>query len=331
MLSSAVWYWTVILCLARVSAFVLPCSSSSRPRLRRRCQHPSAVSEQVDHLIHLVQQPPHNNNIAHIRQILPALAIRQEENAASTEASNTTVTMFEQLLGSYNVSCTLPTKDSERPVGGKWNKLARLEQSWQHILPSNVEGSVAQVINVIVLRLRTSLIIHVILRGDAFALTANQRQEIVAERQTPGGLSPRTVRADFDPPRIVLSGRKKSWLSLSLGPRSSVVLDTPYCDDRVRIGKGSRGSQFVFLRTTDPRADAWIDLIGSQSTIGKKSLLVMFGSLSGLLWWSQLRLGASAIARWLFLLPSAIATTIITALVAFSTGGIERDPPVHAR
>eukprot|EP00977_Amphora_coffeiformis_P002654 scaffold513_cov169-Amphora_coffeaeformis.AAC.8 len=324
MLSFVVWCWVASLYLTGVSGFVTPCSSSSRLRhqCRRRWERPLAVSEEVDRLLHLVQQPSHNSTTTQIREILPTLTIEQEENTTSSDAKNTT--LFEKLLGNYNVSCTLPTKDSERPVGGKWNKLAQLEHSWQHILPSKVEGSVAQVINMIVLRVWASLAIHVILRGDAFAVTADQRQ-------TPGGLSPRTVRVDFDPPRIILSGRKKPWLSWSLGPKSSVVLDTPYCDGRVRIGKGSRGSQFVFVRTTDPRADTWIDLMRAQKTLGKKSLLAMFGSLSGLLWWSQLRLCSGFIARWLILLPSAISSTLLTTLIVFSTGGIERDPPLQTR
>ena len=32
------------------------------------------------------------------------------------------------------------------------------------------------------------------------------------------------------------------------GPPSSVVLKTTYVDERVRLGKGSRGSLFVFTR-----------------------------------------------------------------------------------
>lgn len=32
------------------------------------------------------------------------------------------------------------------------------------------------------------------------------------------------------------------------GPSSSVILTTTWLDDRVRLGRGSRGSRFVFLR-----------------------------------------------------------------------------------
>ena len=32
------------------------------------------------------------------------------------------------------------------------------------------------------------------------------------------------------------------------GPSSSVILTTTWLDDKVRVGRGSRGSRFVFLR-----------------------------------------------------------------------------------
>ena len=304
---SAFWF-VAVSCLTRVLGFVL-CSRSSR---LHRSELQSAVSEQVDRLLHLVEKPLQSDTIAQIRQILPKLT---EEPSAYNDSN-----AFEELLGNYNVSSTLPTKDGESPVGGKWNSFAKIEHSWQHILPARQKGSVAQVINMIVLRVFSTFTINVILRGDAFSVAADNRKEIAEQRQTPGGLSAQTVQADFDPPRIIVC-RKKPWLSLSLGPKSSVVLDTPFCDSRVRIGKGSRGSQFVFVRTDDPRADTWITLLGAK-TLGKRSLLAMLGSLSGLLWWSQARL-LSGIARWLIILPSAITTTLLTALIAFSTGGIE--------
>lgn len=300
-----------ILCLTRISAFV----PRYRPFKLTRHERQSAVSEQVDRLLHLVEEPPQSGAIDHIRHILPNLT----ENFTVYNESNT----FQWLLGNYNVSFTLPTEDTERPVGGKWNKYAKIEHSWQHILPAKQKDSVAQVINMIVLRVFSLLTINVILRGDAFSVAADKRQEIVEQRQTPGGLSPLTVRADFDSPRIVVC-RKKPWISLSLGPKSSVVLDTPFCDSRIRIGKGARGSQFVFVRTNDPRADKWITLLEAK-TFGKRSLLTVLGSLSISLWWSQARL-VSGLARSLIVLPSAITLTTLSALIAFSTGGIEQNP-----
>ena len=55
------------------------------------------------------------------------------------------------------------------------------------------------------------------------------------------GLRVRQVR--FERPELVLPG-----LALRIGPRSSVQLATTYLDERVRLGRGSRGSLFVFTR-----------------------------------------------------------------------------------
>ncbi len=47
----------------------------------------------------------------------------------------------------------------------------------------------------------------------------------------------------FERPELVLPG-----LALRIGPRSSVQLSTTYLDERIRLGRGSRGSRFVFTR-----------------------------------------------------------------------------------
>ena len=52
------------------------------------------------------------------------------------------------------------------------------------------------------------------------------------------------MQVAFEPPRVSLPG----GVNLAVGPTSSVVLTTTYLDDRVRLGRGSRGSSFVFTR-----------------------------------------------------------------------------------
>lgn len=61
---------------------------------------------------------------------------------------------------------------------------------------------------------------------------------------TPQGDSKDTVRVDFEPPRLELPG----GINLAVGPTSSVVLSTTYLDERVRLGRGGRGSSFVFTK-----------------------------------------------------------------------------------
>ena len=52
------------------------------------------------------------------------------------------------------------------------------------------------------------------------------------------------MQVDFEPPRLSLPG----GICLAVGPTSSVVLATTYLDKRVRLGRGGRGSSFVFTR-----------------------------------------------------------------------------------
>jgi hypothetical protein len=104
------------------------------------------------------------------------------------------------------------------------------------------------------------------------------------------GLSNRAVRVYFDKPRIGIrlgrfggggSGTRETgrWPRLqsvlSLGPTSSVVIDTPYFDDRIRLGKGgTSGSQFVFVRvdgTADLEAvEGWRWVVSNGDTDGER-------------------------------------------------------------
>jgi hypothetical protein len=280
-------------------------------------------SEKVDRLLQLVDDNQADDQPA-IRQCLSDLG----DESSSLKIQDD---IFEPLLGNYNVSSTLPAVPSEQPVGGKWNNggLFAITQTWQHLLKPTKPESVAQAINVIVLK-ALSLTIHVILRGDAYALTESMRSEIAEMRATPGGLSPRTVRADFDPPRIVFSTttthennseQLRPFFSLTLGPVSSVFLDTTYCDNRVRIGKGSKGSLFVFTRSKAPEANEWKDMMQIQP-VGKRQLLAAFGILAGASGTASWRL--SGLGRWLTL-PLAVASLASAAVVWTSTGGIQRD------
>lgn len=60
-----------------------------------------------------------------------------------------------------------------------------------------------------------------------------------------------TVRAYFDSPEITLGGLP----TFKIGPPSSVVLSTTYLDENVRLGKGSRGSLFVFTRKSKEQSE----------------------------------------------------------------------------
>lgn len=186
-------------------------------------------------------------------------------------------------------------------------------------LDTSTSDSVAQAVNVISLSaFRDFFPIHVILRGDAYALSEQERSDIALKRSTPGGLSSKTVRADFDPPRIVL-GR---LFNIAIGPTSSVILDTPYCDERVRLGKGSRGSWFVFERCFDDEANDWKEWIAQRPlrksralaavlTTGCLGVGVVACRVKGIV-----RVGGAALS---------IASLLSAILIGFSSGGIEQD------
>ncbi|MEW5311480.1 MAG: hypothetical protein WDW38_003191 [Sanguina aurantia] len=60
---------------------------------------------------------------------------------------------------------------------------------------------------------------------------------------TGGNSNADTVKVLFEKPVLSFGD-----LHLKIGPPSSVELQTQYLDERVRLGKGSRGSLFVFTR-----------------------------------------------------------------------------------
>jgi len=148
---------------------------------------------------------------------------------------------------------------------------------------------VAQVINAIKLEILGGFIsIWVLLRGDGVPLQLalsteeekdkqqrafeddeskkkkNNKNKTTSPKPLLPNLSDRTVKAYFDRPRIGISlfrTRKKTnnylfQKAVSLGPTSAVVLDSPYVDNRVRLGMGATsGTQFVFRRIQEKEND----------------------------------------------------------------------------
>ena len=268
--------------------------------------------------------------------------ISNSNNNSLANDDNDMDSMWRPLLGNYQVLYTLPSNANERPVGGKWsrNPFLRITGSWQHLVPpsnpnnsnSNSTKIVAQAINLLHIRALGLWRISVLLRGDAVPLSSQERQTISRERNTPyGGLSPRTLRADFDPPKIIVSSLQKPHRTLacvSLGPVSSVVLDTPYSNSLLRIGKGSRGSVFAFGRTRDAWVEEeWRRLVTLQAW--KKSVVATASSVITI---SLAWLGARILRAWwqrCLLIPWILASLLSTWMVTMGTGGIERDPPTE--
>ena len=295
---------------------------------------------------------------------LEAMSVPIQEDGESDER-------FKPLIGLYGVDKVLSTNKKENPVGGKWtrnNSLAQMffktRDTFQHILPLNstglaknsAVGAVAEAINVISLDALGGIYrIWIVLRGDAVPLTRDELVDMNSNRTlTP--LSNLAVRALFDQPFICLAKRKRrtgeySHLPIRLGPESSVILDTTYCDDRVRIGMGgTSGTRFVFTRTTDESATEYESLL-SLRTVPRRTLLRNTGlalsasvyAATGFVGFDRLKSfvvyawrcacaskprlfdsGFMAGLRTMGVLMS-ILSGMAFAIVAFGSGGIERD------
>lgn len=241
------------------------------------------------------------------------------------------VTRFEPLLGLYDVSYVQTANKGDNPVGGKWtrkNKLAQqifsTRRTLQHLVPTNSTGLVmrkenvvAEAVNVISLDAFWKLLrLNIILRGDAVPVTLEERNS----PKMAGNLSNLAVRAFFDAPRIILG--KGKWLNLQLGPNTSVVLDTTYVDETVRIGKGgTSGTRFIFFRchNKDEEAMEFQSLLQTKKMRTSKVLGVIgaFG-ISGV--WVSLSRGSRVAAGVISFVSSLSALGI-----CFSTGGVEDD------
>ncbi len=271
--------------------------------------------------------------------------------------------LFDPLVGYYNVSYTLTSRPNDNPVGGKWTRgLWTIKRTMQHVLPplplttdssTIASRAVAQVVNAIRLELLWGFVgVWVLLRGDAVPLkldptssdTSTEDSSNKSKKSPPKllpNLSDRTVKAYFDRPLIGVSLRRrrnqnsKPFLKrvLTLGPTSAVVLDTPYADSRIRLGKGgTSGSQFVFSRLpeTDQEArEGWKWLLEDgkhkvgNNSLTKTGLVVRLGTL-GLVFGVVSRVLQQ---RWIKVLAGAYGVISGISILGLlrSTGGIETE------
>ena len=329
----------------------------------------------VDELLELIErkeEKEENPDKNAIPDLISKLSSNAEEYILDDGSSSS---LFDPLVGYYNVSYTLTSRPNDNPVGGKWTRgLWTIKRTMQHILPplpvapptkdidhssaSNESSSVAskavaQVVNVIRLELLLGFVgVWVLLRGDAVPLKLDpasmESNDTIDEdnskkKKSPPKLLPslsdRTVKAYFDRPLIgvsLLRNRKnsKSLLKrvLTLGPTSAVVLDTPYADSRIRLGKGgTSGSQFVFRRlpeTDEEARDGWKWLIEDGKnkfgrSLTKRGLVFRLGVLG---------LGFGLLSRvlqqrWIKLLAGAYGVVSCISIFGLvrSTGGIETE------
>ena len=155
------------------------------------------------------------------------------------------------IYGNYNVSYTLMgNRQYGAPAGGRFRTglgalLFKTTGLFQSVLRPDV------VINKVALKIFRLIPAYVGLRGTLAEVPADG--EMAGEKDT--------VKVFFEPPVLGFPG----GIVARIGPPSTVVLRTTYVDDRVRIGKGSRGSLFVFTR--GGKADeASMETVGLERT-----------------------------------------------------------------
>ena len=132
------------------------------------------------------------------------------------------------------------------------------------------------------------------------------------------------MRVRFEQPRLKLGP-----VTMGFGPSSEVELATTYLDERVRLGKGSRGSVFVFVRGGN-QADERAGLVGQlygRRALGLRAVLALFlAVVAGSVWMSMFALRATPLNA--LAVPFSITVVSLAALLAavlFNGGIVQGD------
>ncbi len=161
-----------------------------------------------------------------------------------------------------------------------------------------VGGGGVQVLNFVKFRLLGLVPGQVSLRGDLSPKGPPVAEREIRKGATSVDLEAALAAAGPEGWAEVLFDRPRLWLwpglCVQLGPPSSVLLQTPYVDNDVRLGLGSRGSRFVFRRGgagADPAAEARARQ-PPRNRLGALLLLAMGSALA------QVIVGIGAPGRW---------------------------------
>jgi hypothetical protein len=308
-------------------------SSLSATSRRHATVLSTSASAIVDDLFGAIDRANNHNHDEDTRTLVQQLEDIYSQTNDSKNDDNPS--RFEPLLGLYNVSSTLSSRQGDNPVGGKWTrssgmlqKILQTTATWQHLLPTRSTKSssdeslaafitpnniAAEAVNHIRLEAFNKLFpIHVLLRGDVVPLTYEERTNT---SRVVRPLSSLAVKVLFDAPRICFGNR---W-GIHVGPKTSVLLDTTYCDNRVRIGMGgTSGTRFVFARSQSKGAEEYKALLQREPIARAKALIGMGVTAM---------IGGNMMKQGWRLLGGALSLTslLLGSIVSFSSGGIERD------
>ena len=191
------------------------------------------------------------------------------------------------IFGNFDVTYVSSGKnETGQPAGGAFRgKLGKIlfqsDRVYQNIISNEINKQI-QVINIIKGKLLYLIPFRVILYGIASFLNESDRNLLV--RKYGRNVTESCVRVDFESPLICLGDEwNKYSFSVKVGPKSRVVLDTPYVDERIRIGIGGRGSQFIFTRTYDMMANEWMIWREQKKPVSAKRIGAGL-ILTGILW-----------------------------------------------
>lgn len=180
----------------------------------------------------------------------------------------------ERVFGNYNVAyVSMGGTQPGQPAGGRFRTglgrfLFKTVGLYQSVFKPDI------VVNKVDLRIFGCIPCSVGLRGKLLPVVP-EGEEDAAD----------TAKVFFDPPVLALP----FGIYARIGPKSAVVLKTTYVDDDVRIGKGSRGSLFVFTRGGTSE-EAGMEQFGLQKTsfLGKLLVTLFVGGIASagawLLW-----------------------------------------------
>jgi hypothetical protein len=218
----------------------------------------------VDELLELIKDTDSGENISNERRLRANDIIRQLQTIGSAQELRPLNNPL--IWGNYNVSyVSQGNAQAGAPAGGRFRSgigklLFRTTRLCQSVLTPDI------VTNKIEALLFGFLPIAVGLRGCLISIS----------EQEGGPNNSDCVKVFFDPPELTLPG----GISTRIGPPSSVVLTTTYLDERVRLGKGSRGSLFVFTRGGESDL-AEMDQVGLKRST-KVGMALIFSVCAGL-------------------------------------------------
>lgn len=217
----------------------------------------TTASEAANRLYHLVRDlEPGQDPQATIKTEIDDLIEVVENDPIGRPLEDPTI--FDNWQVSY-VSTARATKQEGQPAGGRFRgRIGRLIFRLTELCQSAISPNI--ITNKLGFTLLGMIRGSVGLRGTFDAV----------------GDAADTVQVSFQPPVLSLGNN----VHLRIGPTSSVILTTTWLDERLRLGKGSRGSRFVFMRGGYANS-AGMNSIGQRSTSasGYTALLL---ALSGL-------------------------------------------------